>query len=162
MKDFIAPDLVNIEDTGEGIYAGSGAWNTNPDIPNPPFPPGDDASSDWVWNCKWTGHNHGGHSVCHVLGQHCGNKCGESITLNIVTNFTIREVKNASGYTITNLGSHSFSIVRNGHFNPNESVGFNFEIVTSDPMYDENGNALHGAIGAHNAHDKYCKVVSTT
>lgn len=157
MNEFISPELVNIDDVAEGVYAGSGAWGTNPDT-NPPII---ETKECWVnWQCKWTGHNNGHHSVCHISANHCGDHSGECLTINFVTNFPIKEVKNASGYTITNVGTYSFSIIRNNHFNPGESIGFNFEIVTSATMYDESGKQLEGAIGAHNADAYYCKVAS--
>ncbi len=166
MKDFVAPDLINVEDMSEGVYAGSGALSTNPDEtinPSVPTPgtPGGEVKECWVnWQCRWAGHNNGGHSVCNVTANHCGDHSGECLVMNFVTNFPIREVKNASGLTISNVGTYNFTLVRNNHFNPSESIGFNFEIVTSATLYDESGNPLHGAIGASNGDAYYCKVAS--
>lgn len=80
--------------------------------------------------------------------------------MNFTTNFAIAEVKNASGCTISNVGSYVFTLTRNGHFNGNDNIGFNFEIVTSTPMYDASGNPLHGAIGENNANTYYCNLAS--
>ena len=168
MKEFIAPDLLNvISDVSEGVYAGSGAVNI-PDEKDPtvlPNTPGGGGGSEyapcWInWKCTWTGHNNGGHSVCHVSANHCGDHSGNCLVIDFVTNFTIKEVKNASGFTISSVGSNNFTLIRNNFFNPSESIGFNFEIVTSDMMYDESNNPLHGAIGTRNADAYYCKVVS--
>ena len=160
MKTYEAPALFAIEaDMSEGIYAGSGAFDPTP-TPSPiePGPVGEDC---WInWSCTWTGHNNGGHSVCNVTANHCGNHSGECLVMNFVTNFAISEVKNASGLTISNVGTYGFTLTRNNHFNPTESIGFNFEIVTSDLMYDESGNPLHGAIGTNNAAAYYCRVSS--
>ena len=176
MSDFITPDLINIEDVAEGIYAGSGS-TSSPAVPTP-IPTADPSGSVtpapttapgggttptqcWVnWQCRWTGHNNGGHSVCHVSANHCGDHSGESLTMHFVTNFPIVEVKNASGCIISNVGAYSFTIIRNNHFNAGDSIGFNFEIVTSATLYDASGNPLHGAIGANNADAYYCKVAS--
>ncbi len=168
MKDFVAPDLINVTDVSEGVYAGSGAFDTTPGtnpipIPDttPPLAPGGGVQTCWVnWQCRWTGHNNGGHSVCHVSANHCGDHSGECLVMNFVTNFPIREVKNASGLTISGVGTYNFTLIRNNHFNPGENIGFNFEIVTSTVMYDENNNPLHGAIGLNNADAYYCKVAS--
>lgn len=158
MKDFIAPVILDLDinETAEGVYAGSGA---PPILPQPSEEPGH--GSCWTnWTCTWTGHNNGGHSICNVTVNHLGEHSGCTLVINFTTNFTIKEVKNASGLTISNVGTNSFTLTRNNFFNQSESVGFNFEITTSDLFYDENGNPLHGAIGANNADSKYCKVVS--
>lgn len=159
MKEFVTADLLtDIDDASEGVYAGSGAWGGTTDIV---IPPAAEIKQCWInWQCKWTGHNNGGHSICHVSANHCGDHSGERLVMNFVTNFPIQDVKNASGLTITNVGTYSFSLIRNNHFNPSESIGFCFEIVTSADMYDESGNKLHGAIGSNNADAYYCKVAS--
>lgn len=160
MNDFIAELIdLNIDDTKEGIYAGSGS-SPNPGEPETtiPMPP---QQKCWVdWKCTWTGHNNGGHSVCHVSARHCGDHSGNTLVMNFSTNFDIADVKNASGCTISNIGLHVFTITRNNFFNPNDNIGFNFEIVTSTPTYDAAGNALHGAIGANNVNTYYCDVAS--
>lgn len=160
MKIYEAPALFAIEaDTAEGIYAGSGAPTPTPD----PFAPGPITEDCWInWNCTWTGHNNGGHSVCHVSASHCGSHSGNCLVMNFSTNFAIKEVKNASGLSISNVGTYSFTLTRNNFFNPSDNIGFNFEIVTSDPMYDEAGNPLHGAIGTNNAAAYSCSVSSYT
>lgn len=159
MSEFIAPELLNITDMAEGVYAGSGFFPDNPDDPLPDFTP----VGCWMnWQCKWVGHNNGGHSVCHVSANHCGDHSGECLTINFLTNFPIQEIKNTSGLTVSNVGTYTFSLTRNNHFNPNESIGFNFEIITSALLYDENGNLLHGAIGSNNASAYYCKVAGYT
>ncbi len=158
MKEFVAPDLLNIEDVGEGVYAGSGAWNDNQETPIPPI---EDQQTCWInWRFEWTGHNNGGHSVCHVSANHCGDHSGNRLVINIVTNFPIEDVQNASGCTITNKGTHSFTLIRNNFFNANDNIGFNFEIKTSAIYYDESGNPLHGAIGAYNKDAYYCRLAS--
>jgi len=162
MSEFIAPELLNIDDMAEGVYAGSGGLvEDSTPIPNPdpnPMPEG-----CWInWQCKWVGHNNGGHSICHVSANHCSNHSGDRLVMNFLTNFPIQDVKNASGLTISNIGTYNFTLTRNNHFNPTESIGFNFEIVTSALMYDESGNPLHGAIGSNNASAYYCKVASYT
>lgn len=168
MKEFIMPDLLKItNDVSEGVYAGSGVYNPPQDKDPiiPPDAPGGGGSTEyapcWInWQCTWTGHNNGGHSVCHVSANHCGDHTGNCLVMNFVTNFPISDVKNASGLTISAVGSHSFTLTRNNFFNQNDTIGFNFEIVTSQIMYDENHNPLHGAIGANNADAFYCKVAS--
>lgn len=159
MNEFKPADLIalDINDTAEGIYAGSGSL---PNIPQETTPsiPNDDS---WHWECRWDGHNSGGHSVCHFQGTHRGHKSGNHLELHVTTNFPIKEVKNASGLTITNQGLYNFTLIRNNHFNPSESVGFNAEIVTSELLYDENNNPLHGAIGTNNAAAKRCNVAVT-
>ena len=172
MKEFILPDLLTInEDVSEGVYAGSGAVSGDKPGSNDPttWPnnPGGGGGSEyapcWVnWQCTWTGHNNGGHSVCHVQANHNGDHSCNTLVMNFVTNFPIKDVKNASGLTISSVGVYGFTLTRNNHFNPTENIGFNFEIVTADGfiLYDENGNALHGAIGTNNADAYYCKVVS--
>ena len=161
MSDFIAELIdLNIDDTKEGIYAGSGS-SPNPGEPETTTPVPTPPKQCWVdWRCTWTGHNNGGHSVCHVSARHCGDHSGNTLTMTFTTNFDIADVKNASGYTISNVGLHVFTITRNNHFNANDNIGFNFEIVTSTPMYDAAGNALHGAIGANNADTYYCDLAS--
>lgn len=153
MKDFVEPEIENIEDPSEGIFIGSGAIFDNPEEDEPIL------GGCWInWQCKWVGHNNGGHSVCNVTATHCGDHSGNRLTMNFMTNFPIAEVKNASGLTISNVSTYSFTLTRNNFFNPTESIGFNFEIVTSALMYDENGNALHGAIGENNGAGYYCKL----
>ena len=170
MSDFIIPEVINlIDDINEGVYAGSGAFNAPPGnglIP-PSTPPGGTGGGDvplcWVnWQCRWTGHNNGGHSVCHVSARHEGNHSGNRLVMNFVTNFPVKDVKNASGCAISNVSSYSFTLTWNNFFNPNENIGFNFEIVTAGGfvLYDESGKPLHGAIGINNADAYYCKVVS--
>ena len=170
MKEFISPDLLDIiNDVSEGVYAGSGAINI-PDEQDPTIPsdnPGGGGGSGYApcwtdWQCTWTGHNNGGHSVCHVRAQHCGDHSGNCLVINFSTNFPISDVKNASGLTISSVGTYSFTLIRNNFFNPNDNIGFNFEIVVSPEflLYDESGNPLHGAIGTNNAGTYYCKVVS--
>ena len=162
MKTYEAPALFAIEaDTAEGIYAGSGAMD--PSVTPGPNLPGPVTEDCWInWKCTWTGHNCGGHSVCNVTANHCGNHSGQCLSMNFVTTFPIQEVKNASGLTISNVGTYSFTLTRNNHFNPTESIGFNFEIVTSQVFYDASGAPLHGAIGEFNAASQYCKVASYT
>ncbi|MBQ7919019.1 MAG: hypothetical protein IJ324_03630 [Lachnospiraceae bacterium] len=162
MKTYETPALFAIEaDTAEGIYAGSGAYNPTP-TPDP-YAPGAVTEDCWInWTCTWTGHNNGHHSVCNVTGNHCGNHSGSVLVLNFVTNFPIQEVKNASGLTISNVGTYSFTLTRNNHFNPTESVGFNFEIVTSSKLPRKTGGTYEGAIGEDNADAYYCKVASYT
>ena len=147
---------LDINDTKEAIYAGSGS---SPNPGQPETPPAYEDQKCWInWKFTWTGHNNGGHSVCHVYAEHNGNHSGESLVIFIKTNFDIVEVKNASGCIITNYNSRLFSLTRNGHFNANDNIGFNFEIVTSTPTYDAAGNPLHGAIGADNATKYYCEL----
>lgn len=163
MKEFITPTLLDLDinETAESIYAGSGAVPPTPTMD--PFAPGYIGSDCWLnWRCTWTGHNNGGHSVCNVTANHCSNHSGECLIMNFVTNFAIKEVKNASGLTISNVSTYSFTLTRNNHFNPTENIGFNFEIVSADIFYDESGNPLHGAIGANNAEAYTCKVASYT
>ena len=160
MSDFIAELIdLNIDDSKEGIYAGSGS-SPNPGQPETPpmLPP---SNGNWHWECRWDGHNSGGHSVCHFQGTHSGTQSGSHLELHITTNFPIQEVRNASGLTITNVGLYNFTLIRNNHFNPTESVGFCAEIVTSRIFYDENNNPLHGAIGTRNANDYHCTVQCT-
>lgn len=164
MKTYEAPALFAIEaDVSEGVYAGSGSTGTDPgtdpEIPTVPVTP----TGCWVnWQCTWTGHNNGGHSVCHVSASHSGDHTGNTLVMNFVTNFPISEVKNASGYTISNVGLYSFTITRNNFFNGSDNIGFNFEIVTTLVLKDAAGNDLHGAIGENNADAYYCKVASFT
>lgn len=171
MKEFILPDLLTInEDVSEGVYAGSGAVSGDKPGENPFIPPNNPGSGSgseyapcWInWQCTWTGHNNGGHSVCHVSAQHCGDHSGNCLVINFETNFPISDVKNASGLTISNIGTNRFTLIRNNFFNPSDNIGFNFEIVVSSefPLYDEGGNPLHGAIGTKNADAYYCKVTS--
>lgn len=153
MKEFIIPAIENIEDPSEGVFVGSGAIFDNPEEDAPIL------GGCWInWQCKWVGHNNGGHSVCNVTATHCGDHSGNRLTMNFMTNFPITEVKNASGLTISNVSTYSFTLTRDNFFNPTENIGFNFEVVTSALMYDENGNALHGAIGENNAAGYYCKL----
>lgn len=155
MKKFETPIIVDVEDMAEGVYAASGSLPEEDDFYEPPT---GGEQGCWQFECKWTGHNNGGHSVCHVQGTHCGDHSGNTLRMEFLTNFPIKEVKNASGLTISEVGAFSFVLTRNNHFNSNESIGFNFEIETSTVFYDEAGNPLHGAIGACNG-DKYrCKV----
>lgn len=163
MSEFITPELLSIDDMAEGVYAGSGGIiDTVGPVPTPDEPAPTPAGC-WInWQCRWTGHDHGGHSVCNVTANHCSDHSGERLVMNFITNFPIQEVKNASGLTISNVGTYTFTLIRNNHFNPTESIGFNFEIVTSALLYDESGNPLHGAIGTNNDSAYYCKVASYT
>ncbi len=164
MKEFITPTLVDLDinETAEGVYAGSGASNPDPTVPPTPTEP-PTSSGCWInWKCTWTGHNNGGHSVCHVSADHCGDHSGECLVMNFITNFNIADVKNASGYTISNITARSFTITRNNHFNASENIGFNFELVSADVFYDEANKPLHGAIGGNNAASYYCTVASYT
>lgn len=159
MKEFINASVTEVTDLSEGVFAGSGAIPTPPGTEPTPTPtPVDECWTNW--ECRWDGHNSGGHSVCHVSANHCGNHSGECLIMNFRTNFPIKEVKNASGFPISNVGTHTFTLTRNNHFNPGENIGFCFEIVTSADMYDEGGNKLHGAIGANNGAVYYCSVES--
>lgn len=158
MKDFIAAELINIDDTSEGIYAGSGS-SPSPIIPVPEEP----GHNCWInWKCTWTGHNNGHHSVCHVSANHCGDHSGSSLVIHFTTNFPISEVKNASGLTISNVGLYNFTLTRNNFFNPSDNIGFNFEIVTSAIFYDAAGKPLAGAIGENNASAYTCRVAGYT
>lgn len=169
MKEFINASVTEVTDLSEGVFAGSGAVPTPPgDSPFiPPTTPGGGGGAEYApcwtdWQCRWTGHNNGGHSVCHVSARHEGNHTGNRLVMNFVTNFPVKDVKNASGCAISNVSSYSFTLTWNNFFNPGESLGFNFEIVTADGfvLYDESGKPLHGAIGINNADAYYCKVVS--
>ncbi len=162
MKTYEAPALFAIEaDVSEGVYAGSGSIGPNPgadpDIPVIPDTP----IGCWTnWQCTWTGHNNGHHSVCHVSASHAGDHTGNTLVMNFVTNFPIVEVKNASGYAISNVGLYNFTITRILHYNQNDNIGFNFEIVTSLELTDASGNKLAGAIGEANKDTYYCKVAT--
>ena len=161
MSDFIAELIdLNIDDTKEGIYAGSGS-SPNPGEPETTTPTPPPSNDNWSWECRWDGHNSGGHSVCHFQGTHSGNHSGSHLELYVTTNFPIQEVKNASGLTIANVGLYCFTLIRNNHYNANDSIGFCAEIVTSQVFYDENNHALHGAIGANNANSYGCTVQCT-
>ncbi len=147
-----------IEDLAEGIYMASGV-NPPSDKPNQP----DDYWDNW--RCMWTGHNTGHHSVCHISATHFGIHQGGAtpLVMNFTTNFPIKEVKNASGYPVTNLSDRSFTITAMNNGNPNETIGFNFEIVVDyDQLHLENeaGQPLLGAIGTHNASSYFVRVAS--
>lgn len=149
---------LDISDTKEGIYAGSGS---SPNPGQPETPPAYEDQKCWTnWKFTWTGHNNGHHSVCHVSADHCGDHSGSTLVIFIKTNFDILEVKNASGCIISEHNPRLFSLTRNGHFNAEDTIGFNFEIVTSTPMYDAAGTQLSGAIGLDNATQYYCKLES--
>lgn len=163
MKEFVTPTLVDLDinETAEGNFSGSGAHN--PDPTAPPIPP-EQPISPGCWSfprCTWTGHNNGGHSICHVEGKHSGDHSGNCLVMNFTAyNFLISDVKNASGFFISNVTPNGFTLTRVNHFNENDNVGFNVEIVTSSTFYDEAGNLLHGAIGAKNADYAYVEVTS--
>lgn len=147
-----------IEDLAEGIYMESGAL-----VPTPDAGPTHDC---WVnWKCTWTGHNTGHHSVCHVSATHAGVHEGGSkpLVINFTTNFPILEVRDASGYPITNVTDRSFTITAMNNGNPNESIGFTFQIVVDyNALHLENeaGQPLQGAIGTRNASDYSVRVAS--
>lgn len=168
MNKFILPDIEVVNDMDEGVYAGSGAFdNSQGDDTQPGSSGGGGGTAGharcWInWQCRWTGHNNGGHSVCNVTASHCGDHSGNCLVMNFATNFPISDVKNASGLTISNIGTYSFTLTRNNFFNAGDNIGFNFEIVVSPELLltDEAGNPLHGAIGTKNAAAYYCKVTS--
>lgn len=156
MKDFKIPEILTIEDVAEGVYVGSGSIIPGGSTPTPIIP---DAPQCWInWQCRWDGHNSGGHSVCHISGTHCGTHTAHTLILHITTNFTIANVNHASGHLVSNVTANSFTITLNDCYNPGHNLGFCAEIVTSDLMLDEKGNQLHGAIGANNAARYYCTV----
>ncbi|MBQ8822416.1 MAG: hypothetical protein IJZ82_07210 [Lachnospiraceae bacterium] len=160
MKEFVTPTLIDLDinETAEGMYAGSGSHNDDPtDVVIPSPEPGD---SCWVnWKCTWTGHNNGSHSVCNVTANHCGDHSGNTLVMNFLTNFPIKEIKDCE-FPVSNVGLYTFTITRTNFFNPTENIGFNFQIVSSETFYDASGNPYHGAIGENNAASYYCKVVS--
>lgn len=160
MSDFIAELIdLDIDDSKEGIYAGSGS------SPNPGQPETTPAYVDqkcWVnWKFTWTGHNNGGHSICNISAKHCGDHAGNTLVINIKTNFDIKDVRNASGYDISNVSLRYFTITRHNHFNSSDNISFNFEIETLHPIPRPGStDSYHGAIGEENASTYYCELAS--
>ena len=140
-KAFVSPEIVSIslEET-EGTYGVCGSG----DIPEP--------KGDWDIACRYDGHNTGHHSIVHVQANHHGNYSGDCLTMTFKINngFKMKEVNNASGTWVRKLSESRFTITRNGHFNPNESVGFCFELVVENSPY-------HGSIGKTGG-DRPCDV----
>ena len=125
-KEFISPAIVSLslEDTeGFACVRGSGLI--------------DEPKGDWDITCRYDGHNTGHHSVVHVQANHHGKNAGECLTMTFRLNngFKLDRVQNASGYFVTVHSETRFSITRNGHFNPTESVGFCFEVVVKNSPY---------------------------
>ncbi len=130
-KEFISPEIVSLslEDT-EGLFGVAGSGYEH------------EEKGDWDINCRYDGHNTGHHSVVHVQANHHGTNSGECLTMTFRVNngFKIDRVQNASGTWVNILSENRFTITRNGHFNPNEAVGFCFELVVKNSPY-------HGSIG---------------
>lgn len=165
MKEFIAPTLIDLDinETAEGVYAGSGAINTPPPeiiIPTP-TPTDHDCWTDWKF--EWAHHDTGTLSSCHVSAKHFGAHQGGSkvLTMYVKTNFPFKTVQNASGCDITRLGDRLFSLSRSIVGNNNEGLGFNFEIIVDTNLLDlkdESNKPLGGAIGANNALQYFCEL----
>lgn len=156
MKEFVTPTLIDLDinETAEGNFSGSGAHNPDPTAsPVPTEPP-----KCWNISCHWESHNSGGHSECQFVCTHNGDHGGSVLTIYVSTNFPIEDFTSDSGVTITNKNTYGFTIIRNNTFNRTESVIFNICIKTSEVYEDADGNKLHGAIGANNEGKYYCTI----
>ena len=135
MKKFEAPVLEVIEDFAmEPVYALSGTPDT-PDTPDTP-------KGDWDITAEWRNHNSGSHSELAIIGVHHGSHSGDGLTMTFSCHgFKLASIKDTGGYTFTNVTESSFTVYRNGHFNPTERFEFNIQITASDTPYE--GSVAH-------------------
>ncbi|MBE5936666.1 MAG: hypothetical protein E7265_01395 [Lachnospiraceae bacterium] len=137
MRNYTAPNLTEINDIVEGVYASSGAMVTEPPLPTA----APNTIVDWDISCSYRNHNSGSHSEVAIIGLNMGNNSGDSILMNfLVSGFRLDTVKDSSGYPVSNVTETGFTIFRPGHFNPNERFEFNIQITAKDSPY-------HGSIG---------------
>lgn len=149
MKKFEAPVLEIVDElTMEPVYAASGYVPKDDDKPTP-------CGGDWDIHPDWRGHNSGGHSELHIGGHNNGKCSGEGITMHFqCVGFKLDYVKDTSGYQVFNVNENSFSMYRQGHFNPGETIGFVIQLVAKDTQY-------HGAVGK-SGEGTPCRVVCTS
>lgn len=145
-KIFLNPQIVecDIENTEETVLMSSG------------MPPQN--TGDWDIATEYTSHNSGSHSVVRFQGYHNGNHSGEELVFHCMMKapFRIKAVENASGCTIMNVTEKSFTLIRHGHFNGGEKVGFNAEVIVYNG-FNARGDECEGAVGI-TGHIKECDV----
>ena len=147
-KEFVSPAIVSLslEDT-EGFFCVRGSG----DVPEP--------KGDWDITCRYDGHNTGHHSIVHVQANHHGNFSGDCITMTFKINngFKLKDVPNASGTWFRKISDSRFTLMRSGHFNPNDSIGFCFEIEVSNSPY----HGSMGKTGEYRPCDVECVIYTT-
>lgn len=132
MKKFETPVIVKMDDlVMEPVYFASG----NPYVP---------AGGDWNISTSYANHNSGSHSEIKVEATYSGSTAGDNLSMTFKTNsFKIDTVTPGdSCLVVTNQTADGFTLTRTGrHFNPNENVGFVFQLTAAK----EDGNV--GAVG---------------
>lgn len=128
MREFISPDIEVMDDIVlEPVYAASGGTyikkEGDPDI-----------------YTQFKGHNSGSHSELALIVVNPG-KAGECIVIDFVCKgCRLDYVKDAGGIGISGVCENGFTATRRGHFNANDRIELNIQVVVKDSPY-------HGAVG---------------
>lgn len=161
MKNYNSPEVKIIDEFIESVYASSGEPGPGPNPgpgpdpgpgPNPgprPDPgPGPNPSGDWDIHCEYRNHNSGSHSEVAIIAINKGQKSGDNLKMDfrVGSDIKLSYVKDSSGYLVSNVTETGFTIYRNGHFNPNERIEFNIQIVVSYTSHPHKNDHL-GAVG---------------
>lgn len=127
MKDYTSPELYNMDEILERVYAAGSGWVPEPDDEEEPTPD----NPDWeVTRKSWGTHNSGHHSDL-FLGVR--NKSGKGIAgIKVTFEFglpveSINSISWPQGKEGTcTVNGNSVIITHPGAYNPNEEVGFSF------------------------------------
>lgn len=130
MKEYIAPEITEISITETAAGTGSNGTTGGTPTPDVPWTPGIN---------KATGHNSGSHSDIAMQFTPGGDKSGyrlditvsmkpgETISFNSISN------DGNSGMQVTDVSTNGCTFIRNGHFNPSDTVGFTISVAFNLP-----------------------------